>query len=586
MWKPPPQYLRPTKGGRKDAIESGRKVFEKLGGPALRACRQLSPPRWALLTLAASLLLTCSARAEPKLRIMPPNQSRFAVGQRFDLRVEASGLPEGSAELTVELNGQPLEKLEGIEVKRTSTGTGKLEVFARDVSFPTPLAGQITAAVRHAEGVTTADNRFEVVQVNGPATRAKNVILMIGDGMGLAHRVAARVVARGLRDGRYNDRLEMEEMDALGLASTPSLDALVTDSANGGTAYAGGNKVDNGSLCVWPDNTSDPMDNPRFENLMSYARRSFGKAIGVVSTSTLTDATPAAFLAYSYTRDQTAKIAAQYPGAAPEVLMGGGRSAFTTAIRTKFADAGYASASTVEELQALPLDTLKCLGLFSNDVMASYVDRLKAQQAGTGAAAKEPSLVQMTESALAILSRYPQGFVLMVEGASIDKQSHATDTTRAIWETIEFDRAVGVAKQFAASRGDTLVVVTADHETGGMTITGLTGGTAPKLQTGWGTTNVIPGEGMLEPVYVAPRSGSNGHTGVDVPVTASGVGATQFRGSFDATDVFFGILKALGGGYDELSSSPSTQGDMDSNGKLEIRDAHLLLRRIVGLQGG
>lgn len=535
-----------------------------------------------ILMVAACVLAVGAAIAAPSLRIAPPDRSTFAVGQLFDLRVEASGIPQGEAQLDVELNGMPLERMEGVTVQRTSAGAGKMEVTVRNLSFPNPMDGKITATLRHVEGTLSSESTFRVLEVRGQAPKAKNVILMIGDGMGVAHRTAARVISRGIRYGRYNGILEMEDMEAHGFSFTQSLNALVTDSANGATVIAGGNKADNGSLCVWPDNTADSTDNPRFENMFEYLKRTKGMATGVVTTASVADATPAAFLAYCYTRSDTAKIVAQYPQASPEVLFGGGRNDVPKTVRDKFTAAGYAYVTTADELRALPLDTKRALGLFAGGTMATYVDRAEALRKGSGTGLKEPSLVEMTEAALRILSQYPNGFVLMVEGASIDKQSHSTDATRAIWETIEFDRAVGVAKRFARERGDTLVVVLADHETGGMVVTGF-GGSPPKLQLNWTTTPALAGEPMLEPPYVAPRSGSADHTAVDVPVSASGPGASQFSACMDGTEVFFGVLRALEGGY-SVKGTPAQPGDVNGDGKVNLADVTLLLRTVVGLK--
>jgi alkaline phosphatase len=534
---------------------------------------------------ACVLLVSLPVAAATALRIIPPDRSTFAVGQRFDLRVEATGLPAGDAHLTLALNGAPVTELGGAKLVEGSSGAGKLELTARNVSIQAPMAATLTATLQYPDGTLDATSTFRVVDTVGPAPRAKNVILMIGDGMGVAHREAARAVSRGLKAGRYNDYLEMETMQVLGMVSTSALNAFVTDSANGATAYAGGNKTDNGALCAWPDDTSDSMDNPQFETIASYLKRTRNMAIGIVTTSTVGDATPAAFLAHNYARGDTSEIVNQYPGIMPEVLMGGGRSSFGAALRAKFTDAGRVYVTTAAELQALPADAKGCLGLFSNDVMATYVDRAQALRKGSGTGLTEPSIVQMTEAALNILSKYPNGFFLMVEGALIDKQSHSNDATRAVWETIEFDRAVGVAKRFAESHGDTLVIVTADHETGAVTLNDLTGGTAPKLATSIGNVTVMPGEGMVEPPYVAQASGSKSHTGVDVPLTASGPGATQFGRVMDATEVFFGMLRAIDGGYAQGPGPSAVAGDLNGDGVKDLADVVVLLRQVVGLAG-
>ncbi|HEY3280647.1 MAG TPA: alkaline phosphatase [Armatimonadota bacterium] len=509
----------------------------------------------AALALSA-LVLTPACRAAPSLRILPPDGAVFAVSQRFDLRVEAKGLEGAVGELEVRVNGKPLEQVR--RFLRSSSAAGAKEVTAREVHFREPGPGLIQASLRTPSGTVTASSTFYVVPVGGDALKARNVILMIGDGMGLAHREAARVVGHGLVGGRYRSHLEMEDMETLALASTSSLNSFVTDSANGATAYAGGNKTDNGALCAWADNTSDPVDNPRMENLMEYARREVGVSVGVVTTASVVDATPAAFLAHCYERGKAQEIAGQYPASAPDVLLGGGRDVFSKALRARITGKGGRYVSDRQGLLAVPANTSRLLGLFSASTMTSVVDRTRSQEQGKGAGLKEPSLVDMTEAALKVLSAKPRGFVLMVEGASIDKQSHGRDPNRAVWEALEFDRAVGVAKRFAAEKGDTLVIVTADHETGGMTLTGLD--TAQKqLTLGWGQVPLEPGTGMTEPEYTAPpKVGGLGHTAADVPVTASGPGASQIRGVLDATDVFFAMVRALCGGY-EGAEAPSRE---------------------------
>ena len=522
--------------------------------------------------LAACLLLASSARvwSAPSLRIVPPEGSAFAVGQRFDLRVEASDLPDGSGDLVVLLNGKPIERVTTRRVTRTATKVGSREVTVRGLSMDRPMTAAIVAQVRTPDQTLHATSRFRVLEVRGNAKRARNVILLIGDGMGMAQRTAARIVSRGIVAGRYRGVLEMEDMEASGYAFTPSLNSLVTDSANGATVYAGGNKAENGALCVWPNDTSDPFDNPAFENLCSYLKRTRGMAIGVVTTSALADATPAAFLAHSSDRGKAQEIVGQFPAAAPDLLLGGGRSAFRPKseggsrtdgrdIVAELGRSGLEYVTTSEALRRAAGYSKRCLGLFDDGAMPSYVDRMQGRRSGTGGAALQPTLPEMTDAAIAILSRHKNGFFLMVEGASIDKNAHSGDAARAVWETIEFDRAVGVAKRFAARNIETLVVVVADHETGGMAIRGVQGN-PPALELGWGSaasgtgvSSMSLGDGppLNEPIPPAakPTGISTSHTAGDVPVSASGPGARQFRGPMDATEVFIRMLRAVCGGY-------------------------------------
>ncbi|MGC8834013.1 MAG: alkaline phosphatase [Armatimonadota bacterium] len=518
----------------------------------------------AFLAVAVGFVWSQSAGSAPSVRIVPPDRSVFAVGQKFDLRVEAAGLSDANSSLLVWLNDVQLDKLPGVNPV-TTTGPGWIAVTVRDMVYTKPVHVSILARLRSGSKlVASALSSFEVVGLQSSGRPVRNVILMIGDGMGLAHRTAARTVAKGLYSGRFNGLLEMDSMDAFGIVFTPSLNSFVTDSANGASVYAGGNKTDNGALCVWPDNTDDPLDNPRFENILSYLKRTRGMATGVVSTASLADATPAAFLAYSYKRGEAEKIVGQYPASGVDVLLGGGKRWFLPTseggsrtdgrnILEEFRSAGYACVTSAEGLSKLPRGVKKCLGLFAEDNMEAYVDRVKARREGNFT---QPDLPDMTEAAIEILSRHPGGFMLMVEGASIDKVSHRGDAHRAIWETIEFDRAVGAAKRFAKSRGDTLVIVTADHETGGMALRAL-GGDPQALEIGWGSARstgpfVVKapapnGGGMAEPPnnpFELPSISTN-HTASDVVLSAYGAGAQEFVGAMDATEVFLRILKAV-----------------------------------------
>jgi alkaline phosphatase len=266
-------------------------------------------------------------------------------------------------------------------------------------------------------------------------------------------------------------------------------------------------------------------------------------------------------LAYCYKRGEAEKIVGQYPATGVDVLLGGGKKWFLPTseggsrtdgrnILEEFRRAGYACVTSAEGLNKLPRSVKRCLGLFADGDMDTYVDRVKA---GNFA---QPSLPDMTEAAIEILSRHPRGFMLMVESASIDKVAHKGDAHRAIWETIEFDRAVGVAKRFAKSRGDTLVIVTADHETGGMALRAL-GGNPRALEIGWGSARSTgpfvakapapDGGGMAEPPenpFELPQI-STDHTASDVVLSAYGAGAQEFVGAMDATEVFLRILRVI-----------------------------------------
>lgn len=504
-----------------------------------RSMRQRTSARSAVVTLTLTALLANSwgiaspgqsaqgattqrAAAQSSIRIMPPDASSFLVDQRFDIRVEA---PTGAGNsLRIALDGRDIgewnnrSRLTGKAMDHPPAQPldGGTAFLSREWSFPN--AGRHTLR-------TTADNAmpreasFEIVDWRGNGAGVRNVILLIGDGMGAAQRTAARIVSRGLTEGRYrNGMLEMDAMTATGMVTTSSLSAMVTDSAPGASCYATGSKGANNEEGVFPDNTdndslkrSDPesdrfFDNPRIENIAEYLHRTRGINVGLVTTADITDATPAAFAVHTSNRNASTRIADDYFDRRNEtgltVLMGGGRQWFepkkegskksegrrSTPTNPRvnpardliggFRQSGYTFADSAESLRtASAQKPSRLLGLFAPSTMPAAFDKL-----GRGAEriTNVPMLDDMARAAISSLSAAsPKGFFLMIEGASIDKQIHAEDADRAIWETIEFDRAIGVAKRFAEMtnsdndpNNDTLVIVTADHETGGFSLIG------------------------------------------------------------------------------------------------------------------
>ncbi|CAN5719671.1 alkaline phosphatase [soil metagenome] len=454
------------------------------------------------------------------VRIMPPDGSAFLVGQRFDIRVE--GPPDLSGPLNISLDGRAISEwnnrshLTGGQLDRPSTRAlnGAPAFLSRDWSFPRAGRHTLRATV---DGKAARQVSFEIIAWQGTGPKARNVILLIGDGMGVAHRTAARIVSRGLTEGRYrNGMLEMDQMQATGLVTTSSLSAMVTDSSPGASCYATGNKGANSQEGVFPDHTdsetlklTDPesdafFDNPRVENISEYLRRERGMSLGLVTTADVTDATPAAFAVHTSNRNASTRIADDYFDRHNQtgltVLMGGGRQWFepngnrkksgrrmtTTNAKVDpardlvkaFRRAGFAFTDSTKSLQAASASRPpRLLGLFAPSTMPVAFDKL-----GYGAerVTNVPMLDDMARVAISSLSSdSPRGFFLMIEGASIDKQAHAQDADRAIWDTIEFDRAVGVAKRFAERTNsdadptnDTLVIVTADHETSGFSLVG------------------------------------------------------------------------------------------------------------------
>ncbi|MBX9972987.1 alkaline phosphatase [Cytobacillus firmus] len=287
----------------------------------------------------------------------------------------------------------------------------------------------------------------------GNTKRPQNVILMIGDGMGIGQIEIARKLEYG-KDGR----LFLESLPHTALVHTESANNFVTDSAAGGTALAIGIKTNNEMIGVTPDGKET-------DSILDLFKKN-GKKAGVISTNTVTDATPAAFTASVSNRwSGQEEIARQQLNNEVDVLMGGGRAYFSPEkqggkdLIKEARMKGYDYASNRDEMQKAK--GKKLLGLFNNGYMNFKLDRPLKNS-------KEPNLKEMTEKAISVLSKEKQGFFLMAEGARIDHASHAGDIT-SIWkETIEFDEAVKYAVEWAKKDQETLVLVAADHETMGI----------------------------------------------------------------------------------------------------------------------
>lgn len=311
----------------------------------------------------------------------------------------------------------------------------------------------------------------------------RNIIFLIGDGMGTAQIAAARIRAHGA--GGW---LAMDRMPVVGHVKTYSADQLVTDSAAAGT-------------------------------IMEAAHRK-GLATGLVVTATLTHATPAVFAAHLPNRYDEAAVAPQLLNAGVDVLLGGGRSYFLPDSRpgglrqdgrdliTEAVKSGYRYVDTKQALDAVKSG--KLLGLFADGALSTE--------------APEPSLADLTQRALVLLAQRRQGFFVMIEGSQIDWGGHRNDPVQTVRQTLLFDAAVQAAVEFARHDGHTLVVVTADHETGGMAING----------------------GRLDGSEVEIAWTTNHHSGVDVPVFAFGPHAIDFTGTLDNTDIPQRMARRLG----------------------------------------
>jgi len=341
----------------------------------------------------------------------------------------------------------------------------------------------------------------------------KNVILLIGDGMGINQITAARL---SLAEGAYAV-LNLDTMPYTGFSINFAANNLVTDSAAAATALATGFRTDTGRLGTLPDGTAA-------ESIILKAKER-GLSIGLVATVKVTDATPAAFLVNADHRAFERDIAAAILEAGPDVLFGGGADAFginpftkkpkSNALILKALEQGYTFVADRDGLLELDITPeMKLIGLFIGGDLSFELTRLPT----------EPSLLEMTGRALELVSQNPQGFFLLVEGSRIDRAGHTNSLKELVGEVLMFDQVVGLALDFARENPDTLVVVTADHETGGLTITG--------------------GDPAGENVTYAWTS--TAHTGSMVPIYAFGPGAERFSGTLQITDIPVRIAELMG----------------------------------------
>lgn len=329
---------------------------------------------------------------------------------------------------------------------------------------------------------------------NAAGTEVRNVIVCIGDGMGFEHVALSRLTAGA-------PKLWMETLPVAGEMTTRSANKKITDSAASGTALACGVKTNNGMIGMTPDKT-------QYSTILELLAQK-GWKTGLVATSQITHATPASYAAHVVSRGNQKGIAPQMLANRVDVMFGGGQKYWLPksagGIRDDKQDvlaqarrAGYQVIATRDELAALT--KTPALGLFGKD--------------GLTTAAPEPTLAEMSGMAINLLSRKnKQGFFLMIEGSQIDWAAHANDADRVIRQTLLFDMAVREAIEFARRDGHTLVIVTADHETGGLTVKSDNAG---GIKAKWS---------------------SGGHTEANVPVYAFGPGAEKFAGRIDNTDL-------------------------------------------------
>jgi alkaline phosphatase len=362
-------------------------------------------------------------------------------------------------------------------------------VFALHFAVPLAADENDTVPIRRFAEVSDATAINDVEKV-------KNIIIMIGDGMGHEAVTAARMAAFGRGIG-----LAMDRMPVMGHAVTYSLsDDLITDSAAGATALATGVKTTNSRI-------GEDSKAGKLKTILELAHQ-LGKSTGLVAACDITHATPASFASHVKNRNNYWEIARQLSQAPVDVMLGGGYGYFLPGkhqeslrdddldLLERMRKNGRIVLTGQEQFESLDLNNTQSLvGLFSSG---------HSGKAGV----REPGLIELAETALEILSRNPKGFFLMIEGSQIDWAGHDKDFEYSVGETLDFDRAVEAVRRFAERDGNTLLIVTADHETGGLSINKASE-KEKTLTAGW-------------------TSGS--HTANMVPVYAFGPNAEAFYG--------------------------------------------------------
>ncbi|MDR1368918.1 MAG: alkaline phosphatase [Dysgonamonadaceae bacterium] len=330
--------------------------------------------------------------------------------------------------------------------------------------------------------------------------KVKNVIFMIGDGMGLSQAYAAQT--------HKGEQLTLFQFPYVGLVSTYSANNYITDSAAAGTAISSGVKTNNGIIGITPDSLHHTV------SVMEIAKQK-GLATGIGVTCTVTHATPAAYYAHQINRGMNEEIASDLLLSNIDICIGGGRNYFEDRTDKKnlsnlLRERGYDVVYNLEE--ATNTSNKRIIGLLADGELPTISEN------------RGNMLPQTTGLILNKLDKdNKNGFFVMIEGSQIDWGGHANNEQYIINETIDFDNAVKIAVDFAKKDGNTLVIVTADHETGGMTLAG----------------------GNIENKIVDSKFSTGNHTATPVPVYTFGPGAENFTGYFDNTEFKDKIIHLL-----------------------------------------
>ena len=352
------------------------------------------------------------------------------------------------------------------------------------VSFLFLFSACVSVQVKHST----------ISSVSSEIKKPKNIILLVGDGMGLS-QVSTAIY---YKDGKPN----FERFHTIGLSKTSSASDLITDSAAGATVFSTGKKTYNGAIAV-------DMDTIPLPTIIEQLSKR-GLATGIVATSSIQHATPASFYAHVKSRRLYEDITTFAPNSGVNFFAGGG---------LKFFNQRKDGKDLLAEMKAkdyeVITDQLPKTPSENNELILLAEDGMPKMSEGRG-----DFLPNATKLALEKLSKNEKGFFLMVEGSQIDWGGHDNDANYLIAELLDFDKTLGVALDFAKQNGETLVIVTADHETGGYTL-------------------ASDGKDYNK---IKPSFSTSGHSGTMVPVFAEGPGASLFNGIYESNEIYHKMM--------------------------------------------
>jgi alkaline phosphatase len=335
-------------------------------------------------------------------------------------------------------------------------------------------------------------------KTDGTLRPVKNIILCIGDGMGLSQIYATYTANRG--------ELNIFQIKNIGFSITNAADAYITDSAAGATAFASGHKTNDRAVGV--DAAGKPL-----KSLAVYGAKA-GKKTADIAVCSLTDATPAAFYAHQTERSDSTAIATDILTSDIDIFLGSGYADFTTNV---------GGSPIVDKMKQRGYTMVRKFDDFINSRSAKILALMDTGDTRSKLNGRGDYLSLAVKKVISTFKDHPKGFFMMAEGSQIDYGGHENNLAQMITENADFDRMVGDALRFADADGQTLVIVTADHETGGLTLL----------------------DGDIKKGYVLGDFSTNDHTGTPVPVFAYGPHSGDFRGVYSNTEIFYKLLKLI-----------------------------------------